>query len=137
MSAHDIEDLLYQKSGLLGVSGISSDMRTLIASKNPIARGAIDQFCARAAEQIAAMATSIDGVDMLVFTGGIGENSPEIRRNICDRLKWMGLRFDDNANTRKQDVISMQESLVEIRILTTDEELMIAEHTLELMKCRH
>jgi acetate kinase len=137
MSAHDIEDLLYQKSGLLGVSGISSDMRTLIASKDPIARGAIDQFCARAAEQIAAMATSIDGVDMLVFTGGIGENSPEIRRNICDRLKWMGLRFDDNANTRKQDVISMQESLVEIRILATDEELMIAEHTLELMKCRH
>jgi acetate kinase len=137
MSAHDIEDLLYQKSGLLGLSGISSDMRTLTASKDPTARSAIDQFCARAAEQIAVMATSIAGVDMLVFTGGIGENSPEIRRNICDRLKWMGLSFDDDANTRKQDVISTQESRVEIRILATDEELMIAEHTLELMKRRH
>jgi acetate kinase len=137
MSAHDIEDLLYQKSGLLGVSGVSADMRTLIASKDPTARSAIDQFCARAAEQIAAMAVSIEGVDMLVFTGGIGENSPEVRRNICDRLKWMGLSFDDNANTRKQDIISTHESRFEIRILATDEELTIAKHTLGLMKFRH
>jgi acetate kinase len=129
MSALDAEDLLYHKSGLLGVSGISSDMRTLIASRDPRAQDAIDQFCARAAEQIAAMTTSVNGVDLLVFTGGVGENSPDIRKNICMRLAWMGLGLDDQANTQRCDVISAPESRIEVRAVATDEERIIGQHT--------
>ncbi len=134
MSASDAEDLLYHKSGLLGVSGISSDMRTLIASDDLQAKDAIDQFCARAAEQIAAMTTSIDGIDVLVFTGGVGENSPDIRKNICMRLKWMGLCLDDKANTRPLGVISAPQSRIEVRVLATDEEFVIGRHTLEVLQ---
>lgn len=134
MSASDAEDLLYHKSGLLGVSGISADMRTLIASKDPSAGDAIDQFCARAAEQIAAMVTSIDGIDILVFTGGVGENSPAIRKNICLRLAWMGLSLDDKANTQHCDVVSAPESRIEVRVTATDEERVIGHHTIEVLK---
>ena len=134
MSASDAEDLLYHKSGLLGVSGISADMRTLIASRDPRARDAIDQFCARAAEQIAAMVTSINGIDVLVFTGGVGENSPVIRKHICMRLEWMGLSLDDKANTQHCDVISAPESRIEARVTATDEERVIGQHTIEVLK---
>jgi acetate kinase len=134
MSVSDAEDLLYHKSGLLGVSGISADMRILLASKDPRASDAIDQFCARAAEQIAATATSTGGIDVLVFTGGVGQNSPEIRKNIGARLSWIGLRLDDEANTRQRDVISGSESHFEVRIMPTDEELIIGRHTLEVLK---
>jgi acetate kinase len=129
MPVSGVEDLLYRKSGLLGVSGVSADMRTLLASSDSRAQQAIDQFCARAAEQIAAMATSIGGIDALVFAGGVGENSPDIRRNICARLEWMGLQLDDSANAQKRDVISIRESQVDVLIIPTDEEIMIAQHT--------
>ena len=129
MSASAIEDLLYRKSGLLGVSGISADMRTLLASGDPRARQAVDQFCARIAEQIAVMTSSIGGIDVLVFTAGIGENSPDIRRDICARLQWMGVQLDDSANTQGRDRISTRESQVEVLIIPTDEEIMIAQHT--------
>jgi acetate kinase len=134
MSASDIEDLLYHKSGLLGVSGISADMRTLIASSDPRARDAINQFCARAAEQIAAMTTSVNGIDLLVFTGGVGENSPVIRKNICRRLEWMGLSLDDSANAEGCDVISPPESRIEIAVTATDEERVIGQHTLQVLE---
>jgi acetate kinase len=131
MSASAVEDLLYRKSGLLGVSGVSADMRTLLASSDPRAKQAVDQFCARISEQIATMASSIGGIDALVFAGGIGENSPEIRRDVCARLEWMGVQLDDGANAQKRDVISRRESQVEVLIIPTDEEIMIAQHTRE------
>jgi len=129
MSASAVEDLLYRKSGLLGVSGVSADMRTLLASNDPRAGQAVDQFCARIAEQIAVMVSSIGGIDILVFTGGIGENSPEVRRNIAARLEWMGLQLDDGANAQKRDMISAPASQIEAMIVPTDEEVMIAQHT--------
>jgi acetate kinase len=134
MSALEVEDLLYHKSGLAGVSGISADMRTLLCSSDPGARDAIDQFCARAAEHVAAMATGIDGVELLVFTGGIGERSPEIRKNICMRLQWTGLKFDEQANMERRDVISAPASPIEVRVMATDEEVVIARHTLEAIR---
>ncbi|MBU6462294.1 MAG: acetate/propionate family kinase [Bradyrhizobium sp.] len=134
MPASAAEDLLYHKSGLLGLSGISADLRALLASKETRAREAIDQFCARAAEQIAVMATSIDGIDTLVFTGGIGQNSPEIRKNICTRLGWIGLSFDDDANAGKGETISTPESQFEVLVIPTDEESVIARHAFEIVR---
>lgn len=133
MSASAVEDLLYRKSGLLGVSGVSSDMRTLLASSDPRAEQAVDQFCARIAEQVAAMVSSIGGIDALIFTGGIGENSPEIRRKVCARLEWIGLQLDDSANAQKRDRISAPDSGVEVLIIPTDEEIMIAQHTRDVV----
>ncbi|HVX79271.1 MAG TPA: acetate/propionate family kinase [Bradyrhizobium sp.] len=133
MSASAVEDLLYRKSGLLGVSGISADMRTLLASSDPSAHQAVDQFCARIAEQIAVMASGIGGIDALVFTAGIGENSPDIRRNVCARLQWIGVQLDDNANAQRRGVISAPNSKVEVLIIPTDEEIMIAQHTRDVV----
>jgi acetate kinase len=134
MSAADAEDLLYRKSGLLGVSGLSADMRKLLASEEATAKDAVDQFCARIAEQIAVMATAIEGIEVLVFTGGIGENSPKIRRNVCARLGWIGLRLDDEANAAGQEQISLGESECEVLVIPTDEEITIARHTLNLVR---
>jgi acetate kinase len=92
MSASDAEDLLYHKSGLLRVSGISSDMRTLIASNDPRTQDAIDRLCARVAEQTAAMITSVNGIDILVFTGGVGENSPEHTKKYLQALGMAGAK---------------------------------------------
>jgi acetate kinase len=131
MSAPSVEDLLYHKSGLAGLSGISPDMRTLLASHDPGAGEAVDQFCARAAEQIVAMATAIDGIDVLVFTGGIGENSPEIRENICARLRWTGVMLDRQANSGRRELVSASTSPIEVRVVATDEENVIARHTLQ------
>jgi acetate kinase len=129
MSTSEIEDLLYHRSGLIGISGISSDMRTLLASSDPKAAQAIDQFCARVAEQIAVMATCIHGIDILVFTGGIGENSADIRKQICARLDWLGLRLDEAANTHNRDTISTRDSRFAVRVIPTDEQWVIAAHT--------
>ncbi len=133
MTASGIEDLLYHRSGLLGISGVSADMRTLLASSDPRAKEAIDQFCARTAEQVAVMTSSIGGIDVLVFTAGIGENSPDIRRNICTRLEWMGVQLDDSANAQQREVISTPNSPVEVRIIPTNEEITIARHTREVV----
>jgi acetate kinase len=129
MSTSEIEDLLYHRSGLIGISGISSDMRTLLASSDPKAAQAIDQFCARVAEQIAVMATCIHGIDILVFTGGIGENSADIRKQICARLDWLGLTLDEAANTHNRDTISTEEGRFSVRVIPTDEQWVIATHT--------
>jgi acetate kinase len=131
-SVADVEDLLYHKSGLLGVSGVSGDMRTLLAASDPDSKLAVDQFCARAVEHIAAMATSLDGLDMIAFTGGIGENSFAIRERICARLRWLGAELCSRANHQGSECISAPESRVSIRVTPADEERVIAQHTAKL-----
>jgi acetate kinase len=128
MSVSEIEDLLYHKSGLLGVSGLSADMRTLLASADRKAMDAIAQFCARIAEQIAVMATAMNGMDMLVFTGGIGENSADIRNNVCARLNWLGVA-DEGGDARSQST-----SRVAVKTIPTDEESIIAAHTFDMTR---
>jgi acetate kinase len=129
ISASALEDLLYTKSGLLGVSGVASDMRQLEASTDTRAAEAIELFVFRAAREIAALATSLGGLDMLVFTAGIGENSARSREAICAHLAWFGLAIDVEANAMHRDVISAPTSVVEVRVVATDEESMIARHT--------
>ncbi|SEN42430.1 acetate/propionate family kinase [Bradyrhizobium sp. OK095] len=128
MSVEEVQHLLYHKSGLLGVSGISADMRTLLASGEPAARDAVDLFVFRAAQQIAMMATSLEGLDGLVFTGGIGEHAKEIRSAIGERLAWLGVRIDATANDEGRERISGGDSPVDVFVIPTNEELTIARH---------
>jgi acetate kinase len=126
MSAEAVETLLYQQSGLLGVSGLSSDMRALHASDGEAARQAVTLFVARAAREIAALCTSMGGIDALVFTAGIGENDPVIRSLICERLGFLGLTLDPAANAANERTISAGDSRIAIMVVPTDEERMIA-----------
>ena len=132
-SADEVQHLLYDQSGLLGVSGISSDMRDLIASDHAHAREAIELFVYRIASETGALLSALGGIDGLVFTAGIGENSPEIRALVCERLGWAGIELDSAANDRGDRVISSPASPVRVRIVSTNEELMIARHTLALI----
>jgi acetate kinase len=125
----EIEDLLYRQSGLLGVSGISGDMRVLIASDDPRAREAIDLFTYRVATEAGGFVSALGGLDGLVFTAGIGERAPIIRAEICDRLSWLGVRLDAAANAANADRISSTDSKVDVRVIATDEEATIARHT--------
>jgi acetate kinase len=129
LSAKEIETLLYKKSGLLGISGISNDMRDLLAVDDPDARLAIDYFVYRAAKEIGSLAAVLGGVDGLVFTAGIGENSPEIRKRICQACSWLGLQLDDEANLQNHSRISNPQSKISAWVIPTNEELMIARHT--------
>jgi acetate kinase len=132
MTAKQVEDLLYRRSGLLGVSGgIASDMRTLLASSEPHAKEAVELFVYRVAREIGALASSLGGLDGLVFTAGIGEHAPEIRVLVCARLGWLGVELDRPANVRGEPIISSAQSRVAVRIIPTDEEAMIARHTLD------
>jgi acetate kinase len=128
MSVEEVQHLLYHQSGLLGVSGISADMRTLLASGEAAAREAVDLFVFRAAQQIAMMATSLGGLDCLVFTGGIGEHSKDVRSAIGERLAWLGVRIDATANDEGRERISSGDSPVDVFIIPTNEELTIARH---------
>ncbi len=128
-----VQDILYKKSGLLGVSGISGDMRVLLASKAPSARDAIDLFVFRIAREIGALTSSLGGLDGLVFTGGIGEHAPAIRSLICAKLGWLGLVLDGAANLRGARIISGPESHIAVHIIATNEEAMIARHTLDVV----
>jgi acetate kinase len=125
----DIEDLLYRRSGLLGVSGISGDLRVLLASDDPHAREAIELFTYRIASEVGAFVSALAGLDGIVFTAGIGEHSPEIRASVCARLAWLGLRLDSVANAASAPCISSPDSKVAVRVIATDEEAMIARHT--------
>jgi acetate kinase len=133
LDAGEVENLLYRESGLLGISGISSDMRTLLASDAPDARLAIDYFVHRAAREIGAMAAVLGGLDALVFTAGIGENSAPIRARICEASRWLGLELDPSANAASRPCISTAESRVSAWVIRTNEELMIARHTAGLL----
>ncbi|MFL6446943.1 MAG: acetate/propionate family kinase [Bryobacteraceae bacterium] len=129
LSAKEVETILYKKSGLLGISGISPDMRDLETSSDPKARLAVDYFVYRVAKEIGALAAVLGGIDGLVFTAGIGENSPEIRRRICEASAWLGIEFDAAANARKGPRISKAKTKVSAWVIPTNEELMIARHT--------
>jgi acetate kinase len=125
----DIEDMLYRRSGLLGVSGISGDVRVLLASDDPHAREAIELFTYRIAGEAGALVSALGGLDGLVFTAGIGEHAPAIRAAVCARLAWLGVRLDSAANAAGADRISTPDSNIEVRVIATDEEAMIAHHT--------
>jgi acetate kinase len=132
-TAGEVETLLYRKSGLLGISGISNDMRDLLASPTLEARLAIDYFVYRAAKEIGALAASLGGIDALVFTAGIGEKSAEIRRRICAASAWIGIEVDEAANTAGGPCISRRTSRVSAWCIPTNEELMIARHTAAIL----
>jgi len=135
MSADQVEDLLYRRSGLLGVSGgIASDMRALLASGDPRAAEAVELFVFRIAREGGAMASSLGGLDGLVFTAGIGEHAPQIRERVCARLEWLGVALDRQANAAHASVISIPQSRVEVRVIAADEEAVIARHTHEVVK---
>jgi acetate kinase len=131
MSADAIEDLLYHRSGLLGISGISSDMRTLLASNELHAREAVELFVFRAAREIGALTAALGGLDGLVFTAGIGEHAAEIRSHVCARCAWLGLVLDERANDAGQMRINTESSRVRVYVIPTDEEKMIALHTVK------
>jgi acetate kinase len=133
LSAKEVEDILYKKSGLLGISGISNDMRDLLGRSEALARMAVDYFIYRAAKEIGAMAAVLGGIDGLVFTAGIGENSAEIRHRLCEASAWLGVEIDEEANNRKGPRISKPGSRVSAWVIPTNEELMIARHTGSLL----
>ncbi|HSE22399.1 MAG TPA: acetate/propionate family kinase [Pyrinomonadaceae bacterium] len=133
LSTKEVETLLYKKSGLLGISGISNDMRDLLGRPEPEARLAVDYFVYRAVKEIGALTAVLGGVDGLVFTAGIGENSPEIRQRICEACMWLGIELDEGANANRIPKISAAKSKVSVWVIPTNEELMIARHTGSLL----
>ena len=130
MAPEDVEKMLYNKAGLLGVSGISSDMRALLASDDPHAREAVDLFVYRIARETGALAASLGGLDAFVFTAGIGEHAAPIRAMVAARLGWLGASLDEAANARGDLRISGPGSRIAILVVPTSEETMIARHTL-------
>ncbi len=134
MDARAIEKLIYSQSGLLGVSGISSDMRTLLESEAPTANLAVDLFCYRIRRELGSLAAALGGLDALVFTAGIGENAPIIRSRVCRDASWLGVDVDDEANAQGLECISSGSSRVAVWVVPTNEELMIARHTWRLLK---
>ena len=126
LSAATVRELLYEKSGLLGVSGLSGDMAVLLKSPAPTAREAVDLFVYRVRREIGAMAAVLGGVDTLVFTAGIGEHSPQIRASVCETMEWLGVVLDPDANLAGRPLISSGSSAVEVRVIPTDEEGVIA-----------
>ncbi len=133
MTTTAVSNLLYKDSGMKGLSGVSNDMRDLLASDDPRAAFAIDYFVQRCAISIGGLAAAMDGLDALVFTAGIGENAPEIRARISARLAWLGAILDPEANAASATVISADGSAVRLMVVPTDEELIIAQQTLALL----
>lgn len=138
LDAHALERLLTNESGLLGVSGISSDMRTLLEREatDPHAAEAIELFVYRIAREVGSLAAALGGLDAIVFTGGIGEHAPSIRDRVCRAVNWLGLDFDDVNNEQGGPRISRESSRVSAWVIPTNEELMIAQHTQHLLKPR-
>lgn len=133
LSADELEELLYRRSGMLGLSGISADMRELLASDNNAAAEAVAYYVYRAVREIGSLTAAMGGLDALVFTAGVGENSPPVREAICRRLDWLGLELDEDANRRAPGRISHEGSPVSAWVIPTNEELMIARHTLDYL----
>ena len=129
MDARAIEGLLYRQSGLLGVSGTSSDMRTLLASDDPRARFAVDLFCYRITRELGSLAAALGGLDALVFTGGIGEHAGPVRAQVLRNAQWLGLTLDASANEMNGPRLTRPRSRARAYAIATDEELMIARHT--------
>jgi acetate kinase len=133
MSPAAVQDLFYKESGLKGLSGISNDVRELQDSKDPKAAFALDYFAYRAGLYVGMLAAALGGLDAFVFTAGIGENSPTMRARIAERLAWLGIGLDATANNAGSTLISKKDSRVPVYVIPTNEELMIARHTLELL----
>lgn len=128
-----LSELLYTQSGLLGISGQSADMRDLLASDRPEAAEAVALFCYRIARELGALVAVLGGLDALVFTAGIGEHSPAVREQVCHRAAWLGIDLDSMANAAHGEVISSPTSKVIVRIVPTNEEQMIARHTVRVL----
>jgi acetate kinase len=138
MDTREVEKLIYHQSGMLGVSGISSDMRTLLASADPNANAAIDLYVYRIGRELGSLVAALGGLDAIVFTAGIGENSAVLRERVCRDAAWLGVAFDADANARARDAtrISTAASRVAAWVIPTNEELMIARHTRALIAPR-
>ncbi len=134
MSAPDLSDLLYRRSGLLGVSGESGDVRRLQASGSPAAREALDLFVYRVAREIGGLAAALGGIDRLVFTAGVGENDPQIRAEILKACKWLGAELDEGANAQGATRLTTADSAVEGLVLPTDEQIVIARGALGVLR---
>jgi acetate kinase len=133
MGAKELTRLIYKESGLLGVSGISQDMRTLLASDKPEAQEAVDLFCYRIARELGSLAAAAGGLDALVFTGGIGEHAAEVRRRAALQAAWLGIKLSPEANARHDTRISAPDSSVDVLVIPTNEEWMIAHHVQTLL----
>ena len=134
MGARDLTNLLYKQSGLLGLSGISNDMRELLASADPNAKLAVDYFTYRIARELGSLAAALGGLDALVFTGGIGEHAAAVREQVCALSAWLGIELDAAANAEHRSRISAPASRVTVWVLPTNEELVIARHTRKLVQ---
>jgi acetate kinase len=133
MDAQAIEHLIYDQSGLLGVSDLSSDMRTLLASTSPAARESVDLFVYSIGRELGSLAAALGGLDAIVFTAGIGEHAAEIRARVCCDAQWLGIALDEDANAKSGPRISTPGSQVSAWVVPTDENLMIARHTRQLL----
>ncbi|MBK5962678.1 hypothetical protein CCR95_00810 [Thiocystis minor] len=134
MTVTDLEDLLYKRSGLLGLSGVSNDLRALHASDDPGAAEAIDFFVYRVGQMLGALCAALGGIDALVFTAGVGENDAEIRARICRDAAWLGIEIDADANAERRLRISPDDKTPSVWVIPTDEEAMIARHTLRIVR---
>jgi acetate kinase len=131
LSVDELADLLYERSGLLGISGISGSMQTLLASKDPAAIRAVDLFVYRVGREIGSLAAAIGGLDTLVFTAGIGEHAPVIRQSICEAAGWLGVALDKGLNTSGEELVSAPNSLVDVLVIAADEERAVAAELLD------
>lgn len=137
MSAKEAEHFLYHDCGLKGLSGISNDVRDLLASTDPRARLALEYFAYRISLYAGMLTAALGGIDGFVFTAGVGENAPSVRRDVVNRLSWLGFALSDKANDKNETRISKKRSRVACYVIPTDEELMIAEHTLQILDQRN
>jgi acetate kinase len=139
MDASAIEKLLYKESGLLGVSGVSSDVRELLQSNDARAKLALDLYIYRIGRELGSLAAALGGLDAIVFTAGIGENAVSIRERVCRDAQWLGVELDSAANKKpdKSGLITKASSRVAAWVLATNEELMIAQHTLRVLGLKH
>jgi acetate kinase len=133
MDARAIEKLLYHQSGLLGVSGISSDMRALLASSDPRAKLAVDLFCYRIRRELGSLTAALGGIDAIVFTAGVGENSAAVRERVCRDAAWLGVELDPTANAAGGPRISTPRARIAAWTIPTNEELTIARHARQLL----
>jgi acetate kinase len=133
MDARAIEKLIYSQSGLLGVSGLSSDMRELLASDQPQAQVAVDLFLYRIGRELGSLAAALGGLDAIVFTAGIGERAAVVRERVCAQAAWLGVTLDPDANAQGGPRISAPDSRTAAWVIPTNEELMIARHTRDLL----
>lgn len=134
MSVKEVTNLLYKESGLKGLSGISHDMRDLLESNEDKAKKAVEMFCYQAAKQLAGLIPALGGLDAIVFTAGIGEGSAVIRKNICDRLKWLDVKLNEKANDANQFIISTDNSKIDVFVMPTNEEKIMVEQILSDLK---